>query len=241
MSKFKFFAAAAVAAAAIGGGAALAAVAFSDVPSSHDHYADIERAVEEGWFSGYPDGTFKPDKQITPKQIATVVERAFAEGLTRAETATVLRAGADALLAIRCPAGSVTRPAAADCPAQVGDWKIELDAPPVGGGVGCRWSLASFCDYANYWHVNVLATNTGDDTGEPPSTYRFKLFVNGVEWGNRSSDCADTRKTGSIGPGLRAGYQVCFGADEPPMPANTVLEIGGGWGSEPAYRALTAG
>ena len=35
---------------------------FSDVDQSHPRYADIFHAAEQGWFQGYPDGTFQPDR-----------------------------------------------------------------------------------------------------------------------------------------------------------------------------------
>ena len=58
---------------------------------------DIDYAVAQEWFFGYEDGTFKPDKIITQKQITAVVNRAFPEGATRADLATVMRAGQQAL------------------------------------------------------------------------------------------------------------------------------------------------
>ena len=66
--------------------------AFSDV-GTHDLGRDIYYAVDEGWFQGYDDGTFKPDRTITPKQIATVIGRAFPDGSTRGEMASFLRGG----------------------------------------------------------------------------------------------------------------------------------------------------
>ena len=71
---------------------------FSDVPASHSRSPDILLAVENRWFQGYEDGTFRPDKKITDTQAAAVINRAFPaglpfpapSGLTRAEMASFL-------------------------------------------------------------------------------------------------------------------------------------------------------
>lgn len=64
---------------------------FPDVPDSHPQREAIEGAAALGWFSGYPDGTFRPDASITAAQAARVLERAF-EGMrvTRGEVAEML-------------------------------------------------------------------------------------------------------------------------------------------------------
>ena len=64
---------------------------FSDVPDSSVAHADVVFACQQSWFSGYPDGSFQPDRPVPPHQIATVVGRAFAAGSTRADIATFLR------------------------------------------------------------------------------------------------------------------------------------------------------
>ena len=70
---------------------------FDDVAESHPQSGDIAYAVEQGWFQGYPDGTFRPDRTITPTQIATVISRSFPAGSTRADLATFMRRGSQAL------------------------------------------------------------------------------------------------------------------------------------------------
>ena len=82
-------------------GVALAASSFSDVASGHPQRDDIEYAADQGWFHGYRDGTFKPDKAITQSQIAMVLSRAFPTGSTRADLATFLRGGFDRLDEVR--------------------------------------------------------------------------------------------------------------------------------------------
>lgn len=70
---------------------------FPDVPDDHPRKADIEYAVERGWFQGYGNGTFQPDRIITPSQIAIVVSRVFAqiseEGVSRLDMALFMRYG----------------------------------------------------------------------------------------------------------------------------------------------------
>ena len=66
---------------------------FPDLPATSPAHADITYACRQGWFTGYPDGSFRPDRPIPAHQIATVVGRAFAAGATRADMATFLRGG----------------------------------------------------------------------------------------------------------------------------------------------------
>lgn len=70
---------------------------FSDVPHDHPQGRSISRAVADGYFTGYEDGTFKPDQPVSDKHIATVFLRAFPERVTRAEMAQVMVAGQEAL------------------------------------------------------------------------------------------------------------------------------------------------
>ena len=70
--------------------------AFSDVDETHPQYSDIAYAAARGWFQGYPDGTFQPDRPITPAQTARIIQRAQ-PNLTRSAAAVFLRAGIHAL------------------------------------------------------------------------------------------------------------------------------------------------
>lgn len=74
-----------------------AGVFFSDVQPDHPYGYDINIAIERGYFTGYSDGTFKPDQQITSNQLSRIISRAFPDGVTRAEAAAFLVKGADAL------------------------------------------------------------------------------------------------------------------------------------------------
>ena len=82
---------------------------FDDVAESHPQNRDVAYAVGQGWFQGYPDGTFRPDRTITSNQIATVVGRAFPAGSTRADLATFMRQGTQALNDLTPPTTSSTR------------------------------------------------------------------------------------------------------------------------------------
>jgi hypothetical protein len=53
---------------------------FSDVQSGHWAYGYIEAAVAHGVLSGYPDGTFRPDANVTRAQVAKMI--AIARGWT---------------------------------------------------------------------------------------------------------------------------------------------------------------
>ncbi|MCI8878893.1 MAG: S-layer homology domain-containing protein [Oscillospiraceae bacterium] len=52
-------------------------VSFSDVPASHPAYNDIASCVAMGAVSGYTDGTFHPDEQVTYAQIAAMAGKLF--------------------------------------------------------------------------------------------------------------------------------------------------------------------
>ena len=82
---------------------------FDDVAESHPQSGDIAYAVEKGWFQGYPDGTFRPDRTITPTQITTVASRSFPAGSTRADLATFMRKGNQALNDLTPPTTSSPR------------------------------------------------------------------------------------------------------------------------------------
>lgn len=91
---------------------------FSDIPDDHPRKADIEYAVERGWFQGYDDGTFKPDQTVTAAEITTLARRVFdavsEAGVSRLDTALFLQHGNQALTA-PLPA-SVTAPVFSDWP-----------------------------------------------------------------------------------------------------------------------------
>jgi hypothetical protein len=49
---------------------------FRDVPMSHPHAVAIAAAVDRGFITGMPNGTFRPDAPLTREQMATVLARA---------------------------------------------------------------------------------------------------------------------------------------------------------------------
>ncbi|MHB0981493.1 MAG: S-layer homology domain-containing protein, partial [Thermoleophilia bacterium] len=57
----------------VGAAGTFAAVMFSDVPASHPFSADIERLAGLNIIAGFPDGTFKPDSQVTRQQFAKMI------------------------------------------------------------------------------------------------------------------------------------------------------------------------
>ncbi len=89
-------AAAATALMGIGVGLVLGQTTFNDVPDSDPRSEDIDYAAAQGWFRGYPDGSFRPDRQISEDQLARVIRRAH-PGLNRGDAAVFLRGGADRL------------------------------------------------------------------------------------------------------------------------------------------------
>lgn len=63
---------------------------FPDVPATHLRQADIAAVADQGWFIGKTDGTYDPEGNITPGQMAQVIERMFPNGMTRGEFASLL-------------------------------------------------------------------------------------------------------------------------------------------------------
>lgn len=53
---------------------------FTDVPETHWAYADIAKAVEKEILLGYPDGTFRPSKDLTRAEVAAIIYRLLKEG-----------------------------------------------------------------------------------------------------------------------------------------------------------------
>ena len=86
--------------------ASVTAPSFSDWPPTEGHeghedvvYASVSYAAARGWFQGYPDGTFRPQRIITSRQVAAVIGRAFPQGISRAELAAFLQHGNRAVIA----------------------------------------------------------------------------------------------------------------------------------------------
>lgn len=51
--------------------------AFADVVRGSWYYDVIASAAAEGWITGYPDGTFRPDANITRAEVASIVNKAL--------------------------------------------------------------------------------------------------------------------------------------------------------------------
>lgn len=68
---------------------------FPDVGSGDLHYEDIEwvSSPARGYFGGYENGRFRPDRAITPEQMAKVLSRLPDSPMTRAEFASFIVGG----------------------------------------------------------------------------------------------------------------------------------------------------
>ena len=51
---------------------------FSDVPASHWAKRFIDSAYNKGWIKGYPDGSFRPERNLTRAETVTVINRMLA-------------------------------------------------------------------------------------------------------------------------------------------------------------------
>ena len=64
-----------------------AGATFSDVPTSHWAYTQIERAAEAGVMNGTGDGKFSPENTLTLAQFVVIMTRAFYDAEVEASTA----------------------------------------------------------------------------------------------------------------------------------------------------------
>lgn len=76
-NKFLTVTAAALAVTAVAVVPASAASPFSDVKESHADFESIATLYAAGIISGYPDGTFKPDSNVTRGQAAKMIAGAL--------------------------------------------------------------------------------------------------------------------------------------------------------------------
>lgn len=54
----------------------IATLTFPDIQKDHVFYQYIKTAVNQGWFKGYPDGLFRPDRAINYLEAEIVIRRA---------------------------------------------------------------------------------------------------------------------------------------------------------------------
>lgn len=125
------------------GGAARGEGRFPDVADDHRRRLDVLFAAEQGWFRGYPDGTFRPDASVADGQLVEVVRRAFPDGLTRAQLADFVVAGVETG-AVEVVVGD-GRPTAGTSPTRRASgtrtgngwglncgWRVRMGRPPAG-------------------------------------------------------------------------------------------------------------
>ncbi|NLJ76142.1 MAG: S-layer homology domain-containing protein [Peptococcaceae bacterium] len=70
---------------------ASAPVTFSDVNTADWYYGEVARAVAAGYISGYPDGTFKPNGEITRQEVAVVIARILELDITSVDALSVFK------------------------------------------------------------------------------------------------------------------------------------------------------
>lgn len=61
---------------------ATANISFSDVPTAKWYYKEVQKAVAAGYISGYENGTFLGDNQISRQEAAVVIARIIADPVT---------------------------------------------------------------------------------------------------------------------------------------------------------------
>lgn len=160
-----------IAAAVLAGGAAMVAAShntFSDVPEGSDDYWDVSYANDMGWVGGYEDGTFKPERTITASQIAKVIDRAYPDGMTRADFTRFMAAGDNEVHGVP---GTKDRPFDLGWYANVSDYRVQVLESRLLGPTAIS--------------VKVQVTYTGEATGTPGWDLTGRLLgVGNVESGD---------------------------------------------------------
>ena len=162
---------------ALGAGVVLGQNTFDDVPDSDPRIEDIQYAAAQGWFQGYPDGSFRPDQEISEGQLAKVIRRAR-PGMNRGDAAVFLRGGIDRLqtVAPTTTTAATTAPATTTTTVRTGEPGGEGPAPaePGSGGpvdpnppVVIEPTTTTTTAPAEATTTTVAATTTTVRTGEP--------------------------------------------------------------------------
>lgn len=68
---------------------------FEDVPSTHASYTAVTKLAERGIISGYPDGTFKPEKTVTRAELLKMILAALRPNDVRTESRCFPDVGSD--------------------------------------------------------------------------------------------------------------------------------------------------
>ena len=66
---------------------------FPDVPETHWAHGAVQTALARHWVNGYPDGTFKPENNITRAEAVTAINNALSRSAAAPETMQLLRDG----------------------------------------------------------------------------------------------------------------------------------------------------
>ena len=201
---------------------------FTDVPDDHPRKADIDIAVSRGWFTGYDDETFGPDRPVTDQQIARVVKRALGSNKTRAEFATFMRGGYDALnqvdpsdvtttqaVTTTSQPTTTTQPRSPQYKLVGTEWLVRASNLREAG-----WSNSLFTTPASDkvpLLVSVTIEYLGDGAKSPLWNLVFDLYADGVEADLNSVSCDPAESYFGWSGKLRTlgskTVDICFVAD----------------------------
>ena len=206
-------------------------VGFTDVPDNHERRVDILYAVERGWFKGYPDGSFQPDKPLSYDNIATVVERGLS-GRTRGEMATFMRGGIEALGFHEGQTRQSAIPLGKG--AWINDWSVKVRSSQYQIiNQNHRW-----LDPSSWTRVDIRMGNWKDSHRRPGSGISFRVYGETSQELIRRDGCPSEVTPGnefrnSMISGSVKNYSICFDMpDNDAAPLLMQISYGGGWGSE---------
>ena len=204
---------------------------YRDVTPGKWYYEDVTAMTEEGWLTGYPDGTFRPNNAITAAEYVTIVARVA--GVPKAATDSSYWAAGHLQAALdrgwydwdECPPTGelwrkpITRQLAvkitmkALLPDKRGDYTVESAKMRDFAQLSGRYYDTTFAAYAS----GVIR---GDDQG------RFRP-LSGL---SRAEACAVIRRAGKL---MEGGSIVAPTPSPAPVPAPTTAVKGGvsenGW------------
>ena len=170
------------------------AAPFPDVPGDHPRAEAIRYAKAEGLFLGYPDGTLRPDTELSGGQFAKTAKRLYDryDVWTRADWAQVLFGGLPTLApAAETTTTATTAPSVASSAVTTSAAPRAVDAPGVRYAIGADLHSNFFIHWtrpgweAVPWRFRIVSPNRwcliGDDQWEERWEGRYEEFDDGVD------------------------------------------------------------
>lgn len=192
--------------------APVASAPFPDVPGDHPRAEAIRYAKTEGLFLGYPDGTLRPDTELSGGQFAKTAKRLYDryDVWTRADWAQVLFGGLPTLAPAAETTTTATVPPVASSAVTTSAASRAVDAPGVRYAIGAdlhsnfviHWTRPGW--EAVPWRFRIVSPNRWCLFGDAQRRWRewreggYEVFDDGVDrpgpWTSWSSGWTNTAR-----------------------------------------------